>query len=110
MNSRNRSWNILCWNVRRINDREKWNSIHNKIDESGANIFCLQETKQEDFDLCYIRNFAPKRFDQFEFCPSNGASGGILVCWVSSSFLVNTIEKHPFALKLFYTSTHNIEN
>jgi len=27
MNARNRAWNILCWNVRGINDSEKWNSV-----------------------------------------------------------------------------------
>jgi exonuclease III len=80
MNYNSRSWNVLCWNFRGINDSEKWNSIHNKIEESGVNIFCLQETKRENFDLSFIRNFAPKRFDKFDFCPSNGASRGILVC------------------------------
>lgn len=43
-------------------------------------IFCLQETKRESFDIHYIRKFAPKRFDKFDYCPSLGASGGILVC------------------------------
>lgn len=44
MNSR--AWNILCWNVRGLNDREKWDPIRNKLDESDANMFCLQETKK----------------------------------------------------------------
>jgi exonuclease III len=59
----NRAWNILCQNVRGINDSTKWNAIRNKIDESDANIFCIQETKRDSFDLRYIRKFAPKRFD-----------------------------------------------
>ena len=49
------AWNILCWNVRGLNDREKWEPIRNKIDESNANIFCLQETNNSDFDLRFIR-------------------------------------------------------
>jgi endonuclease/exonuclease/phosphatase family metal-dependent hydrolase len=109
MNYNSRSWNVLCWNVRGINDSEKWNSIHNKIEERGANIFCLQETKRENFDLRFIRNFAPKRFDKFDFCPSNGASGGILVCWASTAFFVETIEKQSFAIKLMLKSAHNLE-
>jgi exonuclease III len=47
MNARNCAWNVLCWNVRGINDSEKWNLVRNKIEESGANMFCLQETKRE---------------------------------------------------------------
>jgi hypothetical protein len=43
MNSR--AWNILCWNVHGLDDKEKWNPIRNKIEESNANIVCLQETK-----------------------------------------------------------------
>jgi exonuclease III len=104
----NRSWNILCWNVRGINDKFKWEAIRNKIDECSANIFCLQETKRESFDLFFIRKFAPKRFDRFEFCPYVGASGGILVCWASSHFSGSIIEKQPFAIKLVMSSTHNL--
>jgi hypothetical protein len=53
--------------------------LRNKIEESGANIFCFQETKRELIDIRFLKNFAPKGFDNFEFCPSTGASGGILV-------------------------------
>jgi exonuclease III len=75
-----RAWNVLCWNIRGLNNRDKWNSIRNKIEESCANIFCLQETKREVIDLQFIHNFAPKRFDGFDFSPSVGAFWGILVC------------------------------
>lgn len=107
MNSR--SWNILCWNVMGLNDKDKWDSIRNKIDESGANIFCLQETKREYVDLPFIKKFAHKKFDKFDYCPSEGASGGILVCWVSSYFSILTLEKQHFAIKLTVTSVHNLE-
>jgi exonuclease III len=76
----NRAWNVLCWNIRGLNDKDKWDPIRNKIEESNANIFCLQETKKESIDLHFIRKFAPKRFHRFDFSPSSGASGGILVC------------------------------
>jgi hypothetical protein len=103
----NRAWIVLCWNIRGFNDKDKWDPIRNKIEESSANIFCLQETKREAIDLQFIRNFAPKRFDKFEFCPSVGASGGILVCWASNHFSASTIEKHPFAINLKMLSTHS---
>lgn len=105
----NRAWNVLCWNVRGINDKDRWNAVRNKIEESNANIFCLQETKRESFDIHYIRKFAPKRFDKFDFCPSLGASGGILVCWASSCFTASVLEKQPFAIKMQMTSVHNLQ-
>jgi hypothetical protein len=36
--------------------------------------------------MSFIRKFAPRRFDCFDFIPSVGASGGILVLWSSSVF------------------------
>jgi exonuclease III len=102
-----RSWNILCWNVHGMNDKDKWDPIRNKIEKSNANIFCLQETKREIFDLGFIRKIAPKRFDKFDYCPSIGASGGILVCWASNHFSANTLEKETFAIRIAFTALHN---
>ena len=72
-------WHILCWNIRGINSADKWPLIRDKIEESAASILCFQETKRNDFDSKFLRSFAPKRFDQFAFIPSDGASGGLLV-------------------------------
>jgi hypothetical protein len=44
MNSR--AWNILCWNVRGLNDKDKWGPIRNKIEESHANIFVFKKQKK----------------------------------------------------------------
>jgi len=55
-----------------------------------------------------MRKFAPRRFDCFECCPSEGASGGILVAWSSRVFSVVTIDSEVFALRLQVTSVHNL--
>ena len=44
----NHDWNVLCWNVRGINDSDKWDAIRYKIEESNASIFCLKETKKKN--------------------------------------------------------------
>ena len=73
MNSHSRDWNI--------NDSDKWDPIRNKIEESSANIFCLQETKKENFDLHFsFLSLLLSVLIKFDFCPSKGTSGGILVC------------------------------
>ena len=84
MNNRNR--NILCWNIRGLNAINKHDAVRNKIEESGCAIVCLQETKIQNLDIPFIRKFSPRRFDKFDFVPSVGASGGILVFWNSTSF------------------------
>jgi exonuclease III len=69
---------IMNWNIRGINSEKKWLAIARKIDECGCDIICIQETTREDFDIQFIRKFAPKRFNKFEFLPSIGASVGLL--------------------------------
>jgi hypothetical protein len=50
-----RLWKILNWNIRGINAEEKWLALANKIEESGCDIICLQETKRQTFDMDYIK-------------------------------------------------------
>ena len=103
------SWNILCWNIRGINSSDKWDAIRNKIEESNCSVICLQETKRENFDISFIRNFAPRRFDCFDFIPSVGASGGLLVLWASSFFTGVVFEKLQFSITVDFSSMHSVE-
>ena len=86
MNAVNRLWRILCWNIRGLNSPEKWPLIQSKIDESLASIICFQETKRGEIDINFLKKIAPRRFDQFAFVPSEGASGGLLVIWAGNTF------------------------
>jgi exonuclease III len=70
-----RKWKVLCWKVRGLNAREKWDAIRDKITESGCDVICLQETKRQFFDIQIIKKFCPSSFYAFEFLPSLGASG-----------------------------------
>jgi exonuclease III len=103
----NMDWNVFCWNVRGLNDKDKRLAVFNKIDECHCSIVCLQETKCQYFDHSFIRSFCPKRFDQFAFVPSVGASGGVIVLWNSKVFSGNLIELTRSAIQIQFTSTHN---
>lgn len=105
----NRNWNVLCWNVRGINSEAKWDALRSKIEESDCSVLCLQETKKESFDALYLKKFAPRKFDKFDYIPSVGASGGILIAWVGSIFEGNVIEKQNYAMTISFTSRHNGE-
>ena len=70
---------------------------------------CIQETKRDSFDASYIRNFAPRRLDNFDFIPSIGSSGGMLILWNSSIFTGVVLEKKQFALTISFTSVQNQE-
>lgn len=107
--STNHFWNVLCWNVRGINDAEKWVIIRNKIEESNCAVICFQETKCELIDQSFLKNFIPRRFDKFEFSPSLGASGGILTAWNSSILAREIIDVQPFAIVTEFVSMHNLQ-
>jgi exonuclease III len=69
--------NVLCWNVRGLNDAAKRASVRNMIFSSGATIVCLQETKIANWTttlLCQI--LGPS---QSVALPATGTSGGILL-------------------------------
>jgi len=88
---------------------DKWDAIRNKIEESTCSVICLQETKRENFDISFIRNFAPRCFDCFDFIPSVGASGGLLVLWASSFFTGVVFEKLQFSITVDFSSMHSVE-
>jgi exonuclease III len=106
----NRNWNILYWNIRGLNAVDKHDAVRNKIKESGCSIICLQETKMQFVDMQSIRKFAPRQFDKFDFVPSIGASGGLIVIWNSAYFMGVTIEKLPFGITICFTSTFNLSD
>jgi mannosylglycoprotein endo-beta-mannosidase len=88
-----------------MNSEDKCLALNNKIEVCGCSIICAQETKKQHFDHSFIRKFSPRRFDKFEYVPSCGASGGLLVIWCSALFTGTTIHKEWFALTISLSST-----
>jgi exonuclease III len=98
-------WSILNWNIRGVNADYKSPVFRNKLEESGASIVCLQETKRASFDNSSIRKFAPRRFDHFICVPSDGASGGLLVLWNSKLFSGSIRLQESFGVVVDFVST-----
>lgn len=74
--------------------------------ESKSEIIYLQKTK-ETFDINFIKNLCPSDFDSFEFLPSVGASGGILVVWKSNAFMGQLVFSNDYAISVEFTSKIN---
>ena len=64
----------------------------------------------EHIDNHVIGSFAPKRFDTLSFCPSVGASGGIVVQWNFAMFSGTLVVTKKFAIVIKFTSAHNGES
>jgi hypothetical protein len=52
-------------------------------------------------------NLCPPDFNSFEFLPSVGASGGILVVWKNTAFLGQLVFSNNFAIFVELTSKLN---
>jgi exonuclease III len=78
--------NIMCWNVRGLNDGAKRASVRNQINSSGATVVCLQETKITSWTYSLlVETVGTDMAQNFVALPSIGASGGILIA-VSARF------------------------
>jgi exonuclease III len=106
-NINRRIWRVMCLNVRGLNSEGRQCEMRSKIDESDCDVICLQETKCENFNWRLIRQFCPKRFDNFVFSPSIGASGGLIILWNSSIFMGQVVEINRSAIIVNFTSMHN---
>jgi hypothetical protein len=95
--------------VRGLNDPKKWTAISNKIEESACSIICLQETKRENFDSSYLRNFYPRILSKFEYLPSVGASGGLLIAWNEHLFQRHIFHVNDYSISIQFTSTQSGE-
>jgi exonuclease III len=98
-----KSYKILVWNVRGINSQQKWNAIKDKLGESSAGIVCLQETKHDNFDPAYLRNFCPRSLYHFEFYLSVGALGGLIVIWNPALFDGILVSANAYSITMTFT-------
>jgi hypothetical protein len=57
----------------------------------------MQGTKRTVIDLKILKKFCLRRFNQFAYTPSVGASGGLLIAWTGQLFTGTVIETHGFA-------------
>lgn len=80
-----------------------------KLRKAPARSFACKK-RRESFEMSFIRKFAPRHFDCFDFIPSVGASGGILVLWNSANFKGVVLDKKSFGITLNFASVDNNEN
>jgi hypothetical protein len=81
--------NLLCWNVRGLNDGAKRASIKSQILATGATIVCLQETKISDRNQSLLVDTVGADIAaNVASLPSVGVCGGILIAASERFFTV----------------------
>lgn len=73
---------ILSWNVRRLNDADKFSEIKLALPPSPPFVIYLQESKLQVLDVLKASAFLPATHTtNIAFVPSDGASGGLMTAW-----------------------------
>ena len=72
---------ILAWNIRELDSSGKRREVRNVVRRYKCDLLILSETKLDSFSSSLLRAIGGKRLTQWNFLPSQGASGGILIGW-----------------------------
>jgi hypothetical protein len=91
----------------RLECKQKWDAIRDKISESGCDVICLQETKRQFFDIQFIKNSALPALMLLNSCLQWGASGGIITIWKSSQFSGSLAFSNEYANSIEFLSNHD---
>lgn len=85
---------IICWNVRGLNQRARRDTVRETISSTLCHIACLQETKLCNIDYFTASYLGGSRLDSHSYKPAggpNGTRGGILLLWNSSHVALTNI-------------------
>ena len=88
--------NIICWNVRGLNDGAKRATVRNQILSTGATLVCLQETKITAWNQTLLTETVGADMANNAVClPSIGAFGGILIAASERFFRIQQTSLTP---------------
>lgn len=79
-------------------------SVHLFLQNCNASLVCFQESKLAVVDNVIVGQTLGPAFDGFDFLPTEGTRGGILLAWKSDRLLVSTEHKGEFSMSIRVTS------
>jgi exonuclease III len=79
---------IVSYNIRGLGGGVKRKAIKKIIREEGVDMLCVQETKVVVVDFSFCSSLWGADDIDWVSKPSVGNSGGLLICWLKSSFQV----------------------
>ena len=89
---------VLSWKVRGANDSSKRKIIKAFIRNQMVDLLCIQETKIQSMSEGIVRSLGSRRFLDWKVMNTEGASGGILICWDKRSLDILDWEEGHFTL------------
>jgi exonuclease III len=90
---------ILCWNARGLNSRARRDLVASLVVQHNVSLLCIQESKLHVIDDSLILKMLGAGF-AYDFVPTVGTRGGILVAWKSAWWNVSHGLHTPHTLTL----------
>jgi exonuclease III len=88
--------NLVCWNVRGLNNKVHRDAVRDIVRDSHATIVCLQETKLDLVDDALIRSLLGQSFvDNYMVLPASGTRGGMILALSDSYFTLSDPHATP---------------
>jgi exonuclease III len=89
---------ILCWNVRGLNDPAKRDAVREFIASLRVSVVCLQETRLDVIDDFLVMQCLGPSFDGYVYLPAVETRGGILLAWNKSMLDITRISFDEYAV------------
>jgi exonuclease III len=89
---------ILCWNVRGLNDPAKRDAVREFVASLRVTIVCLQETKLDVIDDFLVMQCLGPSFDGYVYVPADETRGGILLAWNKSYVDIESASFDSYAI------------
>ena len=93
---------LLCWNMRGFGQLGRRKQLINYIRDEAIDIFGLQETIQQDLSIQELEGLSSYKF-VWQWLPTNGRSGGILMGVKEEKFEVEDMDRGEFFLSMTIT-------
>jgi len=104
MNSNNRCFNVVFWNVRGLGDSDKCNLVRRVFLDARPNIVCIQESKLAEIDAFKAKTFLPTSLsNSFVLSPAAGTHGGLVTAWDPTIFTLQSHFLKPYTLTTVFT-------
>jgi exonuclease III len=89
---------ILCWNVRGLNDPAKRDAVREFIASLRVSILCLQETTLDVIDDFVVMQCLGPSFDGYVYLPAVETWGGILLAWSKSIVDIESVSYDDYVV------------
>lgn len=86
---------IICWNVRGLNNPAKRKVVREFITSIRVNLACLQETKLDVIDQYLVLQCLGPSFDGFAYLSAMETRGGILLAWDTTTLFIDNVQLDP---------------